>query len=103
VRFLRLTRQPRDWRVLSGLGVSTSAQGRQREAQQHFARALELSPNNPTILNNMAVSLILDRKVDEAEQMLKRAARAGAPRQQLVHNLALIRALKTEEGMEPTP
>jgi Flp pilus assembly protein TadD len=86
----------RDWRVLSGLGIAASSQGNQKEAQRHFAKALELSPNNPAVLNNLAVSLILDRKVDQAEAALRRAAKAGAPRQQVGQNLALIKALKSE-------
>ena len=86
----------RDWRVLSGLGVAASSQGNQKEAQRHFAKALEMSPNNPAVLNNMAVSLILDRKVDQAEAALRRAAKAGAPRLQVAQNLALIKALKSE-------
>ncbi len=86
----------RDWRVLSGLGIAASSQGNQKAAQRHFAQALEVSPNNPAVLNNLAVSLILDRKVDQAEAVLRRAGKAGAPRQQVAQNLALIKALKSE-------
>lgn len=93
----------KDWRVLSGLGVATSSLGRQKEAQRHFAKALELSPNNPAILNNMAMSLILERKVDQAEAMLRRASKNGPPRQQVAQNLALTQALRsegTDEGVQ---
>ncbi len=38
----------------------------------------------------------LDRKVDQAEAVLRRAGKAGAPRQQVAQNLALIKALKSE-------
>jgi Flp pilus assembly protein TadD len=86
----------KDWRVVSGQGVAASSLGRQREAQRHFARALKLSPDNPTVLNNLAMSLILDRKPDQAEAMLQRAARAGAPRQQVERNIALAKALKED-------
>lgn len=85
----------KDWRVYSGLGVATSTQGRHKEAQGHFNKALELSPNNPSVLNNMAVSLLLDRKVDQAEAMLRRASKDGTRPQQVVQNLALTRAIKT--------
>lgn len=85
-----------DWRVLSGLGIAASAEGNQREAQRHFAKALELSPNNPAILNILAMSLILDRKLDQAETMLRRASKAGAGRQQVAQNLGLIKALRRE-------
>lgn len=89
-----------DWRVLSGLGVASSSQGRQKEAQRHFAKALELSPNNPAVLNNMAMSLILERKIDQAEVLLRRAAKGGAPPQQLALNLALAQELKNERGAQ---
>lgn len=82
--------------MLSGLGIAASSQGNQKEAQRHFAKALEMSPNNPAVLNNMAVSLILDRKVDQAEAALRRVAKVGAPRQQVAQNLVLIKALKAE-------
>jgi Flp pilus assembly protein TadD len=85
-----------DWRVLSAVGIAASSQGKQHEAQRYFARALTLSPNNAVILNNMAMSLLLDRKVDQAEAMLRRAARAGGGRQQVAQNLALAQALKRE-------
>ena len=90
----------KDWRVYSGLGVATSTQGRHKEAQGHFNKALELSPDNPSVLNNMAVSLLLDRKVDQAEAMLRRASKDGTRPQQVAHNLALTRAIKTAAAAE---
>lgn len=92
----------KDWRVYSGLGIAASSLGRQKEAQGHFAKALELSPDNGAVLNNMAVSLILDRKVEQAETLLRRAAKSGVPRQQVAQNLALTRALKSEALADET-
>lgn len=87
-----------DWRVYSGLGIAASSQGRQKEAQGHFAKALEMSPNNPTVLNNMAVSLLLDRNVEMAETLLRRASKNGTANQQVKKNLELARALKSDGG-----
>lgn len=86
----------RDWRVLSGLGVAESSLGRQKEAQRQFTRALELAPNNPAVLNNMAMSLLLERKVDQAEAMLRRASKGGSSSQQVTQNLALTKVLRSE-------
>ena len=86
----------KDWRVLSGLGVAESSLGRQKEAQRHFSKALELSPNNSAVLNNMAMSLLLERKVDQAEAMLRRASKGGSSSQQVTQNLALTKVLKSE-------
>lgn len=85
-----------DWRAHSALGVAASSQGRQKEAQGHFSRALALSPNNPAVLNNMAVSLLLDRQVDQAEALLRRASAAGTAPQQVRQNLALARGLRAD-------
>lgn len=86
----------KDWRVLSGLGVAESSLGRQKIAQRYFTQALELSPNNPAVLNNMAMSLILERKIAQAEALLQRASKDGAQRQQVSQNLALTKVLKSE-------
>ncbi len=92
-----------DWRVFSALGIAASSEGDQREAQRHFAKALVLSPNNPAVLNNLAMSLILERKLDQAESMLRRAAKAGAGRQRVAQNLGLIKALRNEaDDGQPT-
>lgn len=91
-----------DWRVLSGLGVAYSGLGKQADAQRHFLRALELSPNNPAVLNNLALSYILERKVEQAEELLRRAA-AGEARPRVAQNLALATALRSERGEGGAP
>lgn len=65
-----------DWQTHSALGSALSASGRQKAAQQQFAKALARSPDNPVVLNNLALSLMLDNRRGEAEQMLRRAASA---------------------------
>lgn len=88
----------RDWRVPSGLGVALATLGRQDEAQKHFKRALALSPNNPIVLNNLAMSHILARRIDTAEALLKTAKGAGSEREHLAQNLTLAMALKGQPG-----
>ncbi len=90
---------PQDWRVLSGLGVAFSSQGLQGEAQQQFNRALELSPNNPSVLNNLAISYMLDRKTEQAEATLKQASAGKTPAPEIAQNLLLASGLKAK----PTP
>ncbi len=83
---------PPDWRVHSGLGAALASLGRQQEAQVEFAKALELAPDHPAVLNNLALSYALDGQHDQAERLLRRIAQAGKP--QVQQNLALILALK---------
>jgi Flp pilus assembly protein TadD len=89
-----------DWRVYSALGVAASSQGRQGEAQKHFAKALQMSPGNPAVLNNLAIAQLLDRKVDQAELTLRQAANMEKPAPQVSQNLLLAGGLKARRGGE---
>jgi len=83
-----------DWHVNSALGAALSASGQQKEAQAEFAKALALSPENPAVLNNLALSYALDGKHDEAERLLRRASITTQSGPQSRQNLALILGLK---------
>lgn len=94
-----------DWRILSGYGAALAASGKHQQAQLQFAKALELAPDHPAILNNLALSYALDGKSEDAERLLARAAQAGqktAPGTQARQNLALIVGLKgrTDEAVK---
>lgn len=95
-----------DWRVYSGLGVAASTLGRQSEAQAHFKQALQQSPNNQVVINNLAVSYMLERKPAEAEVVLKRVSATGKASAATLDNLALARVLKAQiaaaTGADPT-
>jgi Flp pilus assembly protein TadD len=85
-----------DWRLHSALGAALAASGEQQEAQTQFAKALELAPDHPAVLNNLALSYALDGKRDEAERLLRRVSTHGpsaAARAQGQQNLALILGL----------
>lgn len=94
-----------DWRILSGYGAALAASGKHQQAQLQFAKALELAPDHPAILNNLALSYALDGKSEDAERLLARAAQTGqksAPGAQARQNLALIVGLKgrTDEAVK---
>jgi Flp pilus assembly protein TadD len=85
-----------DWRVHLGLGTALAASGKQQQAQLQLAKALELAPDHPAILNNLALSYALDGKLAEAEKLLRRVAvTEGQPSQagQAKQNLALLLGL----------
>jgi Flp pilus assembly protein TadD len=55
------------------LGTAYLGQGKWTEAEQEFARALELRPRDALLLNNLAVAEVQQGRLDEAEQHLKEA------------------------------
>lgn len=78
-----------DWRIVSALGTALATTGRQKEAQAQYSKALALAPDQPSVLNNLALSYALDGKIAEAEQLMRKASRTGkgGPMPQ---NLALV-------------
>ena len=97
---LRKAFDPRapDWRLRSALGAALAAQGKQADAQLQFAKALEIVPDHPSVLNNLALSYALDGKHDEAERLLKRVAAGKGAEPRAQQNLALILGLKGKVG-----
>ncbi len=80
-----------DWRVISARGTALAKQGSYRSAIPLYERALALSPEQPSVLSNLALAHAMDGHPDRAEPLLKRAARAGGgddPR--VTQNLALV-------------
>lgn len=82
------------WDVHSALGVTLDAQGRFDEAAQAYAQALELSPDNPRVLNNLALSQALNGHLDQAVVTMGRAADHPRASTQIRQNLALLLAIK---------
>lgn len=94
---LRAAHDPKapDWRLHSALGAALATRGKQQEAQAQFSKALALAPNHPGILNNLALSYLLDGKGVEAERLLRTAAAAKANPEagKVQQNLALVLGL----------
>ncbi len=98
----------RDWQTHSGLGVALGASGKPKDAERAFGEALKLAPDNPVVLNNLALAMALDGRRGEAEQMLRRASavtqKGGDAR--VAQNLALVgriseRTAKPADGARP--
>lgn len=95
----KLLRQARDakapdWRLHSALGAALAARGQQKAAQAELSKALALAPDQPSVLNNLALSYALDGKAEEAEKLLRRAQRGGGHGPQVQQNLALVLGLR---------
>jgi Flp pilus assembly protein TadD len=95
-KLLRQAHDPKapDWRLHSALGAALASRGKQQEAQVEFAKALALAPDQPSVLNNLALSYALDGKGAEAEQLLRKAQRSPARTPQVQENLALVLGLR---------
>jgi len=76
------------------LGVALDQVSRRDEAQQAWREALALSPDNPSILTNMALSLAGEGQTVEAETLLRRAVTLPGSTTQMRLNLALMVGLQ---------
>ncbi|HWV83368.1 MAG TPA: tetratricopeptide repeat protein [Hyphomicrobiaceae bacterium] len=89
----------RDWQTRSALGTALAAAGDQKGAQREFAEALGQAPGNPVVLNNLALSMALEGRRSEAEQMLRQAAgqKKGSDAR-VAHNLALVSRISDQKA-----
>ncbi len=85
---------PRDWRPVSLQGVALDQIERVDEARAAFARALTLSPDNPAVLSNLALSYAARGEVARAEPLMRRAASLPSASVQERQNLALLLGLQ---------
>jgi Flp pilus assembly protein TadD len=83
-----------DWRVISARGTVLAKQGIYKDAIALYQRALTVSPNEPSILNNLAMAYVGLGEPDKAEPLLKRAAAAGGQDGRVNQNLALALSLQ---------
>jgi Flp pilus assembly protein TadD len=88
------TQDQPDWRILSVQGAVLDQMGRHADAQRHYASALRLMPDEPSVLSNLGLSYALSKNLKEAEATLQRAAaqRGAAPK--VRQNLALVVGLQ---------
>jgi Flp pilus assembly protein TadD len=84
----------RDWQTHSALGIAYDILGRHHQARDSYSAALTVAPDNPTVLNNLALSHALTGEVDQGIAILARVATAYGSTAQLRQNLALLYAMK---------
>lgn len=83
-----------DWRVISARGAVLAKQGRHGEAVPFFERALVVSPDNPSVMNNLAMAQAMEGHPGKAEDLLRRAVAAQPNDRRLQQNLALVLGLQ---------
>jgi Flp pilus assembly protein TadD len=83
-----------DWRVVSARGTVLAKQGKYSNAIPFYERALSLSPNNPTIMNNLAMAHAMMGDPKKAEEILRQAVAAPGATSKMRENLALVLGLQ---------
>ena len=85
-----------DWKAYNALGAALAAQGRYAAARAVYQQALKASPNNPKVLNNIAMSHILEGNPQQGERILRAAMKlpGGGNDPRLRQNLALALGLQ---------
>lgn len=83
-----------DWKLLSVTGAVLDQMGRHEDARRYYTSALNLRPDEPSVLTNLGLSYALSKDLNRAEETLRRAmARSNAdPRTR--QNLALVVGLR---------
>jgi Flp pilus assembly protein TadD len=83
-----------DWRILSVQGAVLDQMGRHQDAQRHYASALRLMPNEPSVLSNLGLSYALAKDLPRAEATLRQAAERPGAEPKVRQNLALVVGLQ---------
>ena len=96
LRVLRAANPPRtpDWRLTSAEGAIQDQLGNTQEARRLYAAALDLAPDEPTVLNNLAMSHVLTNELPRAEEILRRADAGARKDPRVRQNLALVVGLQ---------
>lgn len=89
-----------DWRVISARGTVFAKQGMFSEAIPFYERALQVSPEQPSVLNNLAMAYTMNGEADKAEPLLRKASAAPKADERVSHNLALVRSLQGQGETE---
>ena len=89
---------PRDWRAYSLLGAAYEQVSRFDDARAAWNQALSLSPDNPDVLANAAISAMTRGDAAGAETLLRRAAAQPAASLKVKLNLAMALGLQGKMG-----
>ncbi|KPF47462.1 tetratricopeptide repeat protein [Rhizobium sp. AAP43] len=83
-----------DWRLYSAEGAVLDQLGRSSEARSRYRMALEMQPNDPSVLSNLGMSYVLSGDLKSAESNLRQAAQQPGADSRVRQNLALVIGLQ---------
>lgn len=100
-----ITLRPENGRAFLALGTALDAQGYHEQAETAFRRGIEYWRGDPApILNNLALNLASQGKLEEALNVLDRAKEASPGRLEIERNYRIISALRETAGpIAPKP
>lgn len=81
-----------DWNIYNGLGLIEDLQEQHNQALAYFFQALELSPKQVDVLNNIAYSLYRVKQYDEALRYYKQALAVEPKNSKILFNYGLLKA-----------
>src|SRR6185295_3391377 len=83
-----------DWHVISARGTVLAKQGKYSDAVPYYERALTLSQNNPTVMNNLAMAHAMMGDPKKAEEILRQAVTEDGATPRVRENLAIVLGLQ---------
>ncbi|MEM7214068.1 MAG: tetratricopeptide repeat protein [Pseudomonadota bacterium] len=83
-----------DWRLFSAQGAILDQLDRSKEARQQYRKALDIVPNEPSVLSNLGMSYVLTGDLRAAETFLRKAIRQPGADSRVRQNLALVIGLQ---------
>lgn len=83
-----------DWRLVSAEAAILDQLGQRDEARQDYRKALELRPNEPSVLSNLGMSYVLEGDLRTAETYMRSAAQQPTADSRVRQNLALVVGLQ---------
>ena len=87
-----------DWKLMSAEGAIHDQLGNAAQARALYRRALDLAPNEASILSNLGMSYVLEGDLKMAESYLATAAGAKGADSRIRQNLALVVGLQGRFG-----
>lgn len=96
LKVVRDANSPRtpDWRLTSAEGAIQDQLGNPQEARRLYDEALKISPQEPSVMNNMALSYVLTNELPKAEKTLREAVTSPRADARVRQNLALVIGLQ---------
>ncbi|MGX8010257.1 tetratricopeptide repeat protein [Mesorhizobium sp. ORM8.1] len=83
-----------DWKLVSAEAAILDQMGQKDEARQNYRKALELKPNEPSVLSNLGMSYVLEGDLRTAETYMRSAAQQPGADSRVRQNLALVVGLQ---------
>ncbi|MCX8995693.1 tetratricopeptide repeat protein [Rhizobiaceae bacterium BDR2-2] len=83
-----------DWRLVSAEGAVLDQLGRANEARRRYNDALQIQPNEPSILSNLGMSYLLTGDLKSAESYLRSAMAQPAADSRVRQNYSLVIGLQ---------